>query len=544
MMKKYIMLKHANTIKQILLIILISGLLIACGGGVSQKEFKPLEEEYPGLFEQVQLEAVFPDSKTFVDCVPIYAVEDIMTQYEERKNKPNFNLKAFVLEFFDLPTQHESGYQTDTTLDAEAHMNELWSVLTRAPGDNGGTLIPLRKSYVVPGGRFGEIYYWDSYFTMLGLQESGEDTLIANMVGNFAQLIQDFGHIPNGNRSYYLSRSQPPFFSYMVDLLAEIKNDEQIYVEFLPQLQKEYQYWMSSADKVETTRQDSIKSANGKTFKKVIFIEKDQVLNRYCDEGNTPRPEAYKEDVETAKQAGGDIKVTFTHLRSGAESGWDYSSRWLRDGKTLSTIHTTDIAPVDLNALLYHLEETLEKAYTIKGQKEYAASFKALKQKRKALFDKYFWNQEKGFYFDYDFVAGKQTDVASLAAVYPLFVGLATPEQASMVAKKLQKDFLMNGGLTSTLVNTGQQWDAPNGWAPLQWMAIKGLRNYDKVDLANDIKTKWVSQNLRVYRNTGKMVEKYNVYDISLLAGGGEYPVQDGFGWTNGVLMKLLNEKE
>ena len=532
-----------KTIQQTSYIFLLSYVLWACGGGVSQKEYKPLEEVYPGLFEQVQLAAVFPDSKTFVDCVPKYAVEDIMKAYNDRKDKANFDLKAFVLEFFDLPQKHDSGYQTDTTLNAQEHINELWSVLTRDPGEDGGTLIPLRKSYVVPGGRFGEIYYWDSYFTMLGLKESGKDTLIANMVGNFAQLIQDFGHIPNGNRSYYLSRSQPPFFSYMVDLLAEMKNDEQIYVEFLPQMQKEYQYWMSAADKIESAKQDSVKSAKGKAFKKVIFIEKDHLLNRYCDEGNTPRPEAYKEDVETAKRAGGDAQVIYKHLRSGAESGWDYSSRWLKDGKTLASIHTTDIAPVDLNALLYHLEETLEKAYLIKGQKEYAASFHTLKQKRKALFDTYFWNQEKGFYYDYDFVEGKQTEVASLAAVYPLFVGLATPEQAAKVAEKLEKEFLMAGGLSSTLVNTGQQWDAPNGWAPLQWMAIKGLRNYGNVDLANEIKNRWVSQNLRVYKNTGKMVEKYNVYDISLLAGGGEYPVQDGFGWTNGVLMKLLNEK-
>ncbi|MFT5884070.1 MAG: alpha,alpha-trehalase [Arcticibacterium sp.] len=518
-------------------------LLLSCSDSTNKKEYKSPEDSFPGLFEEVQLKVVFPDSKTFVDCVPKYQPSFILSAYEEQKALPDFDLEAFVLEHFEKPIVNESGFKSDSSLSAEQHINKLWNVLTREP-EEGGTIIPLRKSYVVPGGRFGEVYYWDSYFTMLGLQVAGKDSLIENMVLNFAQLIQDIGHIPNGNRSYYLSRSQPPFFSLMVELLAEVKQEDQVLLRFLPQLQKEYQYWMAVANSDQAEAQNKAKTKEDGSFNKVVFIEEGQILNRYYDNSDKPRPEAYKEDVETAKKSGRDTKEVYRHLRSGAESGWDYSSRWLRDGKSLETIHTTEILPVDLNALLYHLEEVLEKAYSLsEKEKGYSDSFKALKEKRKALFKTYFWDESKGFYFDYDFVSKKRKETYSLAGVYPLFFGIASEEQAQKVADKIEALFMMPGGVNSTLYETGQQWDAPNGWAPLQWMTIKGLRNYGHTELADEIKNRWVANNLRVYKNTGKMVEKYNVNDLSLQAGGGEYPVQDGFGWTNGVLLKLLSEE-
>ncbi len=532
-----------SKVSKIILALFFSILFYSCGDKVKVKEFISPDEQYAELFDDVQSSAVFPDSKTFVDCIPHEEPEEILKKYRLEKTRSDFNLQSFVLANFDLPGIHDSGYKSDTTLDAAEHINSLWPVLTRNPTEETeGTLITLRNPYVVPGGRFGEVYYWDSYFTMLGLEVSGETQMIENMVTNFAQLIQDFGHIPNGNRSYYLSRSQPPFFSFMVELLAEAKKDDQILVKYLPQMQKEYQYWMSSANREEGNLQTEKRKSGEKAFKKVVFIDSDNLLNRYCDESNKPRPEAYKEDVETARISGRDISVVYNHLRSGAESGWDFSSRWLKENQQLSTIHTTEILPVDLNALLYHLEEVLGKAYKLSGKPDYAESYEKLKAKRQAIFDRFFWNTESGFYYDYDFIAGEQKEIKSLAAVYPLFCKIASQKQAEQVAEILQAEFLKPGGLPATLEQTGQQWDAPNGWAPLQWMAIAGLRNYGLNDLADQIKKNWVNNNLRVYKNTGKMVEKYNVNDITLLAGGGEYPVQDGFGWTNGVLLKLLSE--
>lgn len=516
----------------------------ACGSPVKKKEFKTPESMYGSLFEAVQTQAIFPDSKTFVDCVPKGNIDAIIADYELQSKKADFDLKTFVTEHFDLPEVPVSTFKSDSSRSITEHINALWPVLTREPKDDGGTLIPLRKSYIVPGGRFGEIYYWDSYFTMLGLQAAGKEQLVENMVINFAQLIQDYGHIPNGNRSYYLSRSQPPYFALMVHLLADMQKDKNVLLDALPQLQKEYQYWMAVETEEHVKQQEKAKQSAQKAYRKVVFVGKEDILNRYYDELDTPRPESFREDVETAKESGRDLKLVYRDLRSGAESGWDYTSRWLKDGKTLSTIHTTDILPIDLNCLLYYLEKTLEEIYIIKGHTHYAESMKELAEKRKQAINTYFWNETKGFYFDYDFIEKQQTSVYSLAAVYPLFFKLASQKQADAVAKIIETEFLQAGGLTTTLNNTGEQWDAPNGWAPLQWMAIQGLRNYGFTELASTIKERWIQNCSRVYKNTGKIVEKYNVYDISLLAGGGEYPVQDGFGWSNGVLLKLMSEKQ
>jgi alpha,alpha-trehalase len=274
----------------------------------------------------------------------------------------------------------------------------------------------------------------------------------------------------------------------------------------------------------------------------VVRLQDGSILNRYWDKSDQPRPESYKEDVALVKDLDGPAGEVYRHIRSAAESGWDFSSRWFKDGQYLASIHTTDIIPVDLNALLYHLELTLSKAYEIDGDVEQSTLYSQKAENRKMAMLKYCWNEAEGFFLDYDFIARAFTEIPSLAAMFPLYFNMAEQSHADSVATKIEKDFLKDGGVLTTLLETGQQWDAPNGWAPLQWITIKGLRNYGHNDLADLIKRRWVDLNVKVYKNTGKMVEKYNVVDISLEAGGGEYPLQDGFGWTNGVLLKLLME--
>ena len=491
------------------------------------------------LFADVQLKAVFPNSKTFADCTPKFPAAAIMAKYDKARSQAGFDLKAFVLDNFTLPTKPASGYTSKASQTAQQHIMDLWPVLTRPAqkaGNPVGSLIPLPNPYVVPGGRFGEIYYWDSYFTMLGLQVSGQGSKIRNMVNNFAYEIKTFGFIPNGNRTYFLGRSQPPFFSLMVNLLSEIEGQKTL-LTYLPQLQQEYDFWMDG--KARITPQNP-------AYRRLVRLPDGVFLNRYYDDRDTPRPESYKEDVGLARQAGTGKpeadKILYRHLRAGAESGWDYSSRWFRDGKTLRTIHTTDFIPVDLNALLVNLEQTLAEGYRLKGAQKQAQQYQQLAQQRRSALLKYCWDGKRQFFFDYDFVAKKQSDVYSLAACYPLFFKVASASQAQAVAQVIQRDFLKPGGLTTTLVRTGEQWDAPNGWAPLQWVSIRGLRNYNLTKLADQIKTKWVAENLRVYKASGKMVEKYDVINTTA-AKGGEYPTQDGFGWTNGVLLRLLKEK-
>jgi alpha,alpha-trehalase len=496
---------------------------------VKQKEIFELSP----LFEDVQMQQVFEDGKIFVDCTAKQPTELILQQYNEEKLKPDFDLRSFVTEHFELPQVFASDYHTDAKENVVEHIHALWPVLTREP-DNVqlGSLIPLPNPYIVPGGRFGEVYYWDSYFTMLGLKESGMFGMIENMVNNFTHLINTIGFIPNGNRTYYLGRSQPPFYSLMVELMMEIK-DEKVIIDYLPALEKEYQFWMTGAEAL---------SAEHRFEKHVVLMEEGELLNRYCDAYHTARPESYREDVELMHAAKQPTEALYAHLRAGAESGWDYSCRWFKDETDFSTIHTTEMVPVDLNCLLFHLEETIEKAYRLKGDENVAAQYSRAAENRKHAIHKYCWNEDQQFFTDYDTVNHSQKQIKTLAGVSPLFFKLATQQQADGVAFALEHEFLKDGGLTTTLKTTGQQWDAPNGWAPLQWMSIMGLENYGHHQLAATIAKRWILLNNNVYERTGRLMEKYNVVDTHLEAGGGEYAGQDGFGWTNGVLLALMKK--
>lgn len=485
------------------------------------------------LFEDVQTKSIFPDNKTFPDCLPKADLLEIQARYLAEREQPCFDLKTFVSEYFDLPQNNAPDYYSNTHQSAEEHLETLWQVLTRESKTEHSSLIPLPHPYMVPGGRFREIYYWDSYFTMLGLQISGRTEMIRSMVDNFSYLLDTIGHIPNGNRAYYVGRSQPPFFSLMVKLLGK-NNEKQILAEYLPQLLKEYWFWMDGFD--DLTPENNV-------IHRVIRMPNGAVLNRYWDNHDTPRPESFKEDLELSHQSEQNPANLFRNLRAAAESGWDFSSRWFREAHDFSTIHTTDIIPIDLNCLLSHLEDILAETYTLNDEPQRATIFRAFAQRRKSAIQQYCWNEAKGFYFDYDFVADTPKNHYSLAAVFPLYFGIASQSQAKSVADTLEDKFLKINGLVTTLEETGQQWDAPNGWAPLHWMAYRGLLNYGFTELAQTIRKRWVSLNLQVYAATGKMTEKYNVQDENTEGAGGEYPNQDGFGWTNGVLLSMLKEK-
>lgn len=484
------------------------------------------------LFEDVQMCRIFPDGKTFVDCLPKFSPEEINSKYIKQKNHPGFDLERFVLENFDLPVPHSNGYSSDTGKSVEENIETLWGVLTRQPDKSAGTLIPLPYPYIVPGGRFGEIYYWDSYFTMLGLKASGKDGMLENMVKNFSYLIETIGYIPNGNRTYFIGRSQPPFYSLMIKLLAEIKGNE-VLTAYLPYLEKEYQFWMKGTE--ELNEKDI-------TSDHVVRMPEGEILNRYWDENDSPRPESYREDVELSHHSKQEPGKLFRNLRAGAESGWDFSCRWFKDVHSFASIHTTDIIPVDLNCLLLHLEQTIAEAYQLKGDNETAKRYEALAGKRKFAIQQYCWNGDKGFYFDYDIQEGRQKELGTLAVACPLFFRIATREQANLVASVIKEKFLKPGGVVSTLETTEQQWDSPNGWAPLQWMTIIGLENYGHAELAKSIALRWIRLNTDVFKRTGKLMEKYNVVNTHLEAGGGEYAGQDGFGWTNGVLLALIRK--
>jgi alpha,alpha-trehalase len=505
------------------------------------------DKVYGELFHAIQRSGIFPDSKTFVDCTPKRNPAAIVADYQKIIRNPaiRFSLQKFVEENFDLPPAPPAFNNIRQEPDVRRHIIALWSNLRREKYKpiKGSSLLPLPNDYIVPGGRFREIYYWDSYFTMLGLLESAEEKMIEQMVDNFAFLIQQYGHIPNGSRSYYLSRSQPPFFSLMVELMVRIKG-EKMYLKYLPALEKEYAYWMSGASKCQP----------GKAVNAVVKLKNGTLLNRYYDALAIPRQEGFLEDEKTATEAANAnsnrpkkqvMDNIYKNLRAGAASGWDFSSRWFADTQHISTIQVLDIAPVDLNSLLLNHEMVLVKAYGVARQAAKQKQTQQAVQKRAAALQQYFFNKEQGYFFDYNFVSKTMSQHTTAAGMFPLcFLPLDDAQLKALgktAATVLQAKLLQPGGVVCTEFNTGQQWDAPNGWAPLQWMSIWALNRCGENKLAEDIAQRWVALNKKVYKATGKLMEKYNVVDLSKEAGGGEYPGQDGFGWTNGVLLALMN---
>jgi alpha,alpha-trehalase len=484
------------------------------------------EDIFFPLFQDLAMSVILDDGKSLADAIPLFEPIVILENYLSSKHDPNFDLKAFFVQNFKVQGPVEASAIGHQRMPILEHLSALWDHLYRPTSVSvpGSTLITLPYPYIVPGGRFNEIYYWDSYFTMLGLKVSGKFDIIESMINNFAWMVDHIGFIPNGNRTYFLSRSQPPFFSLIVALLADEKGDH-IYTKYITHLEKEYAWWMKQGD-------DQVQH--------LALLDDETKLNRYYDLLETPRTEMYLADTHLSQDMDeGHKKSFYGHIRAACESGWDFSSRWCSDPLDLDTIETLNVLPVDLNCLLCNLEKTLAKAYLISGNDEKHVLYLQYSNERAAMINHYFWNEESGYYFDYHFKNRKQTHSIHASGLFPLFINLASPEQGARALDFVQKNLLKEGGIVTSTVHSGQQWDAPNGWAPLQWIAFRSAQNYHHDDFANEIGKRWLALNEKVYQSTGKMMEKYNVEDLTLLSGGGEYPVQDGFGWTNGVYLAM-----
>lgn len=520
-----------------LLPLVLGGALLSLTAAASAEEMASGQTNPPDillgpLFSDVQSAKLFPDQKTFADAVPKSDPLTILADYRMQRKQSGFDLRHFVDVNFTLPGEGEK-YVPPAGQSLREHIDGLWPVLTRTTdkaSSKWDSLLPLPKSYVVPGGRFREVYYWDSYFTMLGLAESGHWDKISDMVDNFAYEIDTFGHIPNGNRSYYLSRSQPPFFSLMVELLAT--HDKDALKKYRPQMEKEYAYWMEGVDGLQP----------GQANKRVVKLDDGTILNRYWDDRDTPRPESWLDDVNTAKNnPNRPATEIYRDLRSAAASGWDFSSRWMDDPQKLGTIRTTSIVPVDLNALMFKMETLLARASQEDGDSAGASKYEALAASRQKAIESHLWNEKEGWYADYDLKSKKVRNQLTAAALFPLYVKAAAQDRADKVAAATSSRLLKPGGITTTTINSGQQWDAPNGWAPLQWVTAEGLQNYGQEKVAMDVTWRFLKNVQHTYDREKKLVEKYDVSSTGTGGGGGEYPLQDGFGWSNGVTLKMLD---
>jgi alpha,alpha-trehalase len=505
-------------------------LLCTCAGAAQQYPDPP-QVLFKDLYVAVEMRHIFADSKEFADAVPKSAPSEILKRYHSQRPRTRAELKRFVEQNFELPQPMQTLGRTIDQLPIEEHINVLWEQLRREPHAESpySSLLPLPRPFVVPGGRFREIYYWDTYFTMLGLVQSGRQDLVRDLVDNFAFLIDTYGHIPNGNRTYYLSRSQPPFFFAMVALLSP-EDEAAAFAQYLPQLKKEYAFWMEGAENLRP----------GAAHRRVVKLPDGSVLNRYWDDRDTPRDESYREDLTLAVSSRRRPRELFRQIRAAAESGWDFSSRWFADGRTLETIDTTEIIPPDLNSLLFGLESAIRSGCERTGDQACIQDFSRRAAARRVAVHRYLWDEASGCFLDYHFRLRKRIARVSAATLYPLFVGMASDRQASRVASIVPEQLLDLGGLATTTVKTGQQWDAPNGWAPLQWIAVAGLKRYARAQFAEEIACRWMVNVSRAYRRSGKLVEKYDVAAPDQAGSGGEYPLQDGFGWTNGVMAELM----
>jgi alpha,alpha-trehalase len=492
---------------------------------------QPPEALFGDLFVAVQTGGIFTDGKTFVDAVPDAPPAAILADYHTAHPQSPEQLRSFVEQHFALPAASVTALEPAAHVSLVTHIDRLWEQLTRSTTSAApySSLLPLPAPYVVPGGRFREIYYWDSYFTMLGLKQSGRHDLVADMTHDFAYLIDTYGHVPNGTRTYYLSRSQPPFFFEMVAVAGKGEAADS-FAHYLPQLKREYAFWMEGAEAL----------APGTAHRRVVAMPDGTILNRYWDDRATPRDESYRDDTELARASGREASQLFRDIRAAAESGWDFSSRWFADGHTRATIDTTEIVPVDLNSLLFGLENAIRAGCARQADRACAAEFRSRAAARRRAIDRYLWDGPAGAYLDYRWTQHSRVPAISAATLYPLFVGAASVGQARGVAASVRRTLLEDGGVVTTSVRTGEQWDAPNGWAPLQWIGVMGLRQYGERQLAGTIACRWLRSVRRVYAESGKLVEKYDVIDTHRAGGGGEYPLQDGFGWTNGVTRRLL----
>ena len=432
-------------------------------------------------------------------------------------------------------------------------------------------LLFLENKYVVPGGPFNEMYGWDSYFIIRGLVRDGRVDLARGMVENFFFEIEHYGTILNANRTYYLTRSQPPFLSAMIMSVYEAEQHA------------------GKADKVWLKRAYQYATRDYRMWTTAPHLAGTTGLSRYYDFGNGVTPESPQDEGAVQRQAlaymvahpaeaagyfterpkgetGGPFDPTYTievcensesnnpgcepkstvHLttdyfkgdRAMRESGYDISFRFGPYGAG-----THHFAPVCLNSLLYKTEKDLAAMARILGEPGEAEQWEQKAKARVVAMDKLFWDDQRGEFLDYDFVAGKRSTYDFATTFYPLWTGWATREQARVVVENLKR-FELAGGIVASRNQSGVQWDFPFGWAPQQLFAVDGLRQYGYYADAERISTKFLSTVMENFQRDGYIVEKYNMLtrssDVKVAAGYQMNAV--GFGWTNGVFLVLLDE--
>ncbi|CAH0485294.1 unnamed protein product [Peronospora farinosa] len=557
------------------------------------------------LLHEVQMQEIFSDSKHFVD-MPIKvtsSVDEVLTEFQKLQSSFFVNttkgedwkaqLATFVNQHFDPPgaelvsvtppdyqekemPPQIANIRNDSLRGWAMDLHKLWKLLARVPASvstdqvskssflrslpivsaSNEPLSAFKRQFngenilVLPGGRFRESYYWDSLWIVKGLLISGLHQTARGVVNHLLEYVAEFGFVPNGGRIYYLTRSQPPMLSDMVKLVAKLDStnasdgdistwDLQYLRGAVPLLEREYDFWMdrgTHGHAVEILGCESLQSA-GERF----------VLNRYVAQAAEPRPESYREDFNTTSAAGVDKALIYDEIIAAAESGWDFSSRWFGDYSTLETIHTSRVIPVELNSIMHRVELNLAEFHKILGNSVASARFLHAAKIRVAAMDAVLWSESEGCWKDYLLDSREHSKVVSVSNYSPLWGGIVDSSDTLRVDKivaSLEKSGLVQiGGVQTTTSVTGQQWDAPNAWPPLQDIIIEGLQTAGTEKaraLAKRLVKTWVEAGFVAWQRTGFMFEKYSALQLGGIGGGGEYTTQFGFGWSNGVILTFL----
>ncbi|KIM20124.1 glycoside hydrolase family 37 protein [Serendipita vermifera MAFF 305830] len=629
------------------------------------------------ILQTINVASPYPDSKTIVDKPTNGTASSAIAAFDAFGNNVTYGQ---VVDFLEDHFQGEGLELEATTLSnfpaspaAFARIpdpyvkgftlavHKIWNLLIRDTNESqicmGGecesSLIPLNHTFVVPGGRFREQYYWDSKFILDGLLKSELYSVANSTLHNFMDEIERFGFIPNGGRIYYLNRSQPPVFITMVLSYYNQTQDAATLSRALPIMEKELTWW-------QTNRSVRIKSP---------YTNQTRVVYHYNVNNTAPRPESYAEDYEAAN--GADLSTPYTdaekgalyaELASGAESGWDYSSRWAKNPHLgdatnqtplLRTLNVRNTTAVDLNAILYKAHIDLAKLYTfsakslarrvLKRADEEKASYHRdqAAMLKTAILD-LFWDKDRLGFYDFNTTSNARNEQLTAAHWYPLWAGIIPNEVKSNATAAFgafsSLNLVMrkyNGTIPATFITTGLQWDFPNAWPPHIYFALEALANVpanvsraaiptpqdgnswnllpsnhlgitqDQLPLqttdgnntapaGSDINALngtvynggnategegWVKELQREIANrymtsvfcswyatggelpgllprlsnetlnltsstdqNGHLFEKFSALDVDSAGRGGEYAVQAGFGWTNGVLLWIASE--
>ncbi|XP_075230826.1 trehalase-like isoform X3 [Lycorma delicatula] len=513
------------------------------------------------LLHDVQLSHLFKDSKIFVDFKLKFPEDEILTKYKDLKQKGTLRrkeIRKFVEENFERGNELEQWVPEDWTkepnitkrISSEAykkwvlHLNTMWRVLARKvkkevkENPNMFSLLYVPNGFIIPGGRFTELYYWDTYWIIKGLLLCDMPVSVKGIIENLLYLVKFYGLVPNGSRVYYLTRSQPPLLIQMVDVYYKRTDDWDFVKKNLKYLSLEFDYWWENH--MITVEKD------GKYYK----------LARYFSYVPTPRPESYREDYLIAQEVEVEEEY-YIKIRSAAETGWDFSSRWFIDQNctnegTLSNVAAPQIVPVDLNSFLQLNAEILGDYYARMGNtnkaKEYFMKGKQLLDGITAVL----WHEDLGIWLDYDSVNREARKYFYASNFTPLFTSSYYKTWSkSILSKKIIGYLKLNsigsylGGVPTSLEETGEQWDFPNAWGPLQSIIIQGL---DKLGTEASVKEaykladRWIRSNYEGFKISHTMYEKYDALRPGETGEGGEYVPQTGFGWTNGVVLELLDK--